>query len=615
MKKRLVRILAASGLFAAGLLLPDDRWISIAAFVLAWLIVGADVVLEAIGNIFRGNIFDENFLMALATVGAFAIGEYPEAAAVMLFYQVGELFQSYAVDKSRRSIASLMNIRPDYANRRRGEQIEKVDPAEVALGELILVRPGEKIPLDGVVVEGRSALDTAALTGESLPRDVEVGDTVLSGCVNISGVLTVRVEKEFGESTVSKILDLVENAGSKKSSSEAFISRFAAVYTPAVVVAAALLAVLPPLLLPGQTWGDWIYRALTFLVVSCPCALVISIPLSFFGGLGGASRNGVLIKGGNYLEALAKVEIAVFDKTGTLTQGVFEVGGLYPVGMEPQELLHWAACAENFSSHPISESLRRACSEPVDAGQISDAEEIAGQGVRADVGGRLVLAGNLRLMEENGISAFQGEIRGTAVHVAVDGVYAGYIEIADRVKPDAADAIRRLKAAGVRKTVILTGDNRKTGEAVAAQLGIDRVYGGLLPGDKVDRLEQLLAEKSEKGTLIFAGDGINDAPVLARADVGIAMGGLGSDAAIEAADVVIMTDEPSKIADAVQIARRTLRIVNQNIVFALAVKLGVLILGAFGMATMWEAVFADVGVSVLAILNALRTLRGSADRG
>jgi Cd2+/Zn2+-exporting ATPase len=548
--------------------------------------------------------------MCIATIGAFAIGEYPEGVAVMLFYQIGEAFQSYAVNKSRKSISSLMDIRPDFANLKRGDEVEQVSPEEVKIDDLILVRPGEKVPLDGVVIEGRSTLDTSALTGESVPREVEEGDGVLSGCINISGVLTMRVEKEFGESTVSKILDLVENASSKKSNSENFITRFAAVYTPIVVIAAALLAAVPPLIIPGAVFSDWLYRALTFLVVSCPCALVISIPLSFFGGIGGSSRAGVLIKGSNYLEALARTETVVFDKTGTLTKGVFEVESVNPVAIDKEELLQLAAYAESHSSHPISLSLKRAYGEDIDASRFKDVEELPGHGIRASVDGRMVLAGNLKLMQKENIAyPVQDAGAGTVVHVAVDGAYAGYIVIADRVKEDSAQAIGLLKASGIRNIVMLTGDNKRAAQKVAQELGIDTFFSELLPGDKVDRVETLLSEKSPKGALVFVGDGINDAPVLARADIGIAMGGLGSDAAIEAADVVIMTDEPSKIAAAIRISKKTLRIANQNTIFAISVKVGVLLLSAVGFASMWGAVFADVGVSVIAILNAMRALK------
>jgi Cd2+/Zn2+-exporting ATPase len=611
MNKRLGRILISGAILLAAVLIKTDIvWLSPALFILSYIIIGYDVLWKAVRNLFHGKLFDENFLMSLATVGAFFTGEFPEAVGVMLFYQVGELFQSYAVNKSRRSIAELMDIRPDYANIQRDGGLVRVDPDEVKVGDSIVVTPGERVPLDGVVLEGSSTLDTSALTGESVPRTIGTGGEVLSGCINLSGVLTVRVTKEYGESTVSKILDLVENAAAKKSQSENFISKFARVYTPAVVIAAVLLAVIPPLVIPGALFQDWIYRALTFLVVSCPCALVISIPLSFFGGLGGASRSGILIKGSSYLESLAKTEIMVFDKTGTLTRGVFDVQEIRPAGdFSEMELLRLAAYAESFSSHPISLSLKRAYGKAVDSALVSDTQELSGHGVSAMVDGRHVLAGNAKLMADQGLRCAPVDAAGTVVHVAVDGVYAGYILIADQTKADSARAIRDLKAVGVRRTVMLTGDNAATARAVAAQLGLDEAYAELLPAGKVEKVEALLSEKSPRGKLAFAGDGINDAPVLARADIGIAMGALGSDAAIEAADVVIMTDEPSKIASAIQISKKTLNIARQNIVFALAVKLAVLVLSAFGVSTMWEAVFADVGVAVIAILNALRALR------
>jgi len=610
-KKRLARILTGGVVFLAGVLLPFPHpAIELAVFLAAYLIAGGDVLWKAVRNISHGQVFDENFLMTVASIGAFLIGEYPEGVAVILFYQVGELFQSCAVEKSRASIASLMDIRPDYANVLREGRLEKVDPDEVEVGETIVIKPGEKVPLDAQVLEGSSLLDTAALTGESVPREATVGGGLLSGCINLTGLLTAQVTKEFGESTVSKILDLVENASSRKSSSENFITKFARYYTPAVVVLAALLAVLPPLILPGAAFSDWLYRALTFLVISCPCALVISVPLSFFGGIGAASRNGILIKGSNYLEALARAEIVVFDKTGTLTQGVFRVQELHPEGLAPEELLELTAYAESASNHPISLSLKEAYGREIDASRITGAEEVAGHGVIATVDGRQVAAGNQKMLSRFSLPAVDtGGAAGTLVHVIVDGVYRGYIVIADQVKPDAAQAIRSLKEGQVKLTVMLTGDARAIGESVARQLGLDRAYTELLPGDKVEQVEKLFQEKSEKGKLVFVGDGINDAPVLARADLGVAMGGLGSDAAIEAADIVIMTDEPSKLSTAIKISRKTLRIVQENIVFALGVKFLVLLLGAIGKATMWAAVFADVGVSVLAILNAIRILR------
>lgn len=610
MKNIKIRISISGALFLAGVLLPEGQWPRLAALMASYAIIGYDILWRAIRNILRGQVFDENFLMSIATVGAIAIGEYPEGVAVMLFYQVGEAFQSYAVAKSRRSIASLMDIRPDYANLVRGDVVEKVNPEDVRIGETILVRPGEKIPLDGVVLEGRSTLNTSALTGESLPRDAAPGDSVLSGCININGVLAMRVEKEFGESTVSKILNLVENAAGKKSNTESFITRFAAVYTPIVVISAALLAGIPPLVIPGASFADWLYRALTFLVVSCPCALVISIPLSFFGGIGGASRAGVLVKGGNYLEALARTGTVVFDKTGTLTKGVFEVDQIVPEQLQAEELLELAAYAESHSTHPISLSLQRAYKGSIDLSRVTDVEEIPGHGITARVDGRAVFAGNPKLMQRENIAyANTDDAAGTVVHVAVDRAYAGYIVIADHVKEDSAPAIRQLRAVGVHNVVMLTGDNQRVARKVAEELGIEGVYAELLPGDKVDRVEALLNEKRRQETLVFVGDGINDAPVLARADVGVAMGGVGSDAAIEAADVVIMTDEPSKIAAAIRISRKTLGIANQNIIFAIGVKVGVLLLSAVGLASMWSAVFADVGVSVLAILNAMRALK------
>lgn len=611
-KKNLIRIAVALVLFLAAWLSPLTGWWQLGAFLVPYFIVGWDVLWRALRNIAHGQIFDENFLMAVATIGALAIGEYPEGVAVMLFYQVGEWFQSYAVGRSRRSIASLMDIRPDIANVERDGQLQEVDPDEVAIGEVIVVKPGEKVPLDGVVLEGRSSLDTAALTGESLPREVVPGDDVVSGCVNQSGLLRVQVTKRFGESTVSKILDLVENASSKKAPAENFITKFARYYTPCVVIGAVLLAVLPPLLTgwnDWSVWSEWIHRALIFLVISCPCALVISVPLSFFGGIGSASRCGILVKGSNYLEALAATDVVVFDKTGTLTQGVFNVTAIHPDHVSEGQLLELAALAESYSEHPISRSLREAYGKEVDTSRITSNEELAGRGVRAVIDGKTVCVGNNKLMDDIGIAWHPCHRVGTTVHVSVDGAYAGHIVISDEVKPDAKEAIAALKELGVRKTVMLTGDAKAVGESVAADLGLDAVYTQLLPGDKVDRMEDLLKERVGKGKLAFVGDGMNDAPVLSRADVGIAMGGMGSDAAIEAADIVLMDDKPSKIASAIRIARRTHRIVNQNIVFALAVKALVLLLGALGVANMWEAVFADVGVSVIAILNAMRALK------
>lgn len=611
-KKALYRIIAGAILFIAAEILEKTGILTgiwtLFPFLAAFAAVGGDVVTKAFKNVLRGQVFDENFLMSIATIGAFFTGEYGEGVAVMLFYQVGELFQSYAVAKSRRSISDLMNIRPDYANVERDGELVSADPEDVAIGEEILVKAGEKIPLDGVIIEGSSMLDTSALTGEAVPREVESGMEVLSGCVNMNGLLRIRVTKPFGESTVAKILDLVENASSKKSKSENFITKFARYYTPFVVISALLLAVIPPLL-TGGNFAEWIHRALIFLVISCPCALVISVPLSFFGGIGGASRDGILVKGSNYLEALAQAEIIVFDKTGTLTKGSFSVVEIQPQGREKEELLELAAFAEAYSNHPISLSLQEAYGREIDRAQVEQAEELSGHGVKAVVRGKTVYAGNEKLMKQQGIAFQIPSEAGTVVHVAVDGSYAGYIRIADEVKPDAKKAIESLKACRVKKTVMLTGDNRDIAESVANKLGVDRVYAELLPGDKVDKVEELFKEVSPKGKLVFAGDGMNDAPVLSRADIGIAMGALGSDAAIEAADVVIMTDEPSKIASAIRISRRTLGIVKQNIVFALGVKAFFLILGAFGLANMWEAVFADVGVSVIAILNAMRALQ------
>lgn len=609
MTKRLWRIIIGAAVLATAVLLSlNNEWLQIALFIISYIIVGGDVVKRAVKNIFKGQVFDENFLMSIATIGAFFIGEYPEGVAVMLFYQVGELFQSYAVGKSRKSIASLMDIRPDYANVKKGDELVKVDPDEVQIGDIIVIKAGEKIPLDGKVIEGSSMIDTSALTGESVPREVEVGSDILSGCININGVITAEVTKEFGESTVSKILDLVENASSKKSNSEQFITKFARYYTPVVVIIAVFLAIIPPLVIDGATFSDWIYRALAFLVVSCPCALVISIPLSFFGGIGGASKKGVLVKGSNYLEALAETEIVVFDKTGTLTKGVFNVQEIHPEGVSKEELLEITAHAESYSNHPISLSLKRAYSKEIDNGRISDVEEISGHGVIATVDGKKVMAGNIKLMKMMDIPYFKGELIGTIVHVAVNNKYIGYIVIADEVKEDSAQAIKELKAANIKQTVMLTGDNKSIGSKVAKELGLDKVYAELLPADKVEKLEELFSQKSKKGKLAFVGDGINDAPVLARADIGIAMGGLGSDAAIEAADVVIMTDEPSKIATTMKISKKTLKIAHQNIVFAIGIKIIVLILSAFGITTMWAAIFADVGVTIIAVLNAFRAL-------
>lgn len=607
-KRMLFRVLASAVLFAVALLLPTEGWLRLFTFLIPYAVIAWDVLWRAVRNIAHGQVFDENFLMSLATVGALATGEYPEAVFVMLFYQVGELFQSYAVEQSRKSITSLMDIRPDYANIEVDGQLRQVDPEDVAVGDTIVIKAGERIPLDGVVLEGTSNVDTAALTGESLPREAQPGDDVISGCVNLSGLLRVRVTKAFEESTVAKILDLVENSSSKKAKAENFITKFARYYTPAVVLAAVALALLPPLFTSIQ-WVDSIQRALNFLVVSCPCALVISVPLSFFGGIGGASKNGILVKGGNYLEVLAKTELVVFDKTGTLTRGVFNVTAIHPDHCGEAQLLELAALAESYSDHPISRSLKEAYGKELDASRVSNVEELSGRGVRATVDGRQICAGNDKLMEDIGVSWHPCHRVGTTVHVASDGVYLGHIVISDEVKPDAKEAITALKACGVRRTVMLTGDAKAVGESVAQELGLDEVHTQLLPADKVTRVEALLGEVSPKGALAFVGDGINDAPVLSRADIGIAMGGLGSDAAIEAADIVLMDDKPSKLADAIRIARRTLAIVRQNIVFALAVKFLVLALSAAGAANMWEAVFADVGVSVIAILNAMRALK------
>ena len=613
-KRMLRRIILAAVLLILFSLLPVEGWLRFALFMIPYFLIGYDILWDAVKGIKNLQPFDENFLMAVATVGAIALGDYKEGVAVMLFYQIGELFQSYAVGRSRRSISQLMDIRPDYANIE-GEngQLEKVDPDEVPLGSIIVVQPGEKVPIDGVIEEGESTLDTAALTGESVPRDAAPGDEVISGCINLTGVLRVRTTREFGESTVSKILELVENASSRKSRSENFISRFARVYTPAVCFSALALAVLPPLVrivmgIPAE-WGDWVYRALTFLVISCPCALVISIPLSFFAGIGGASSAGVLIKGSNYMETLAQVKTVAFDKTGTMTQGVFEVSGIHHSSMEETELLEYAALAESYSSHPISQSLRRAWGGEPDKNRVSDVTELSGKGLTAKVDGKTVAVGNAKLMELLGVEYKECHSVGTVVHVAIDGAYAGHILIADMLKPTAKSAVAAMKAAGVKKTVMLTGDAHAVAAQTAGELGADEFYAELLPGDKVDRVEKLLAENQGKEKLAFVGDGINDAPVLSRADVGIAMGALGSDAAIEAADVVLMDDDPMKIAKAINIAKKCIRIVYENIVFAIAVKLACLVLGALGITNMWAAIFADVGVMVIAVLNAIRALR------
>ena len=618
-KKMLIRILAAAAMMAVLAFIPAEGVLRFALYMVPYLTVGYDILWKALKGIKNRQVFDENFLMAVATVGAVLLaiyegsGDYTEAIAVMLFYQVGEWFQSYAVGKSRRNISELMDIRPDYANIEADGKLQKVDPDEVEPGSVIVVQPGEKVPIDGVVIEGTSTLNTSALTGESLPREAKVGDEVVSGCINMSGLLKIRTTKEFGESTVSKILDLVENAASRKSRSEDFISKFARVYTPAVCLSALALAILPPvvrMLFMGLTadWGSWIYRALTFLVISCPCALVISIPLSFFAGIGGASKAGVLVKGSNYLETLSKTRIVVFDKTGTLTQGNFEVSGIHHSEIENEKILEYAALAESASSHPISKSLQRAYGKEIDRTRVSDIREIPGGGVIAKVDGQEVAAGNDKLMNQLGVSFIPCHSVGTIIHMAVDGRYMGHIVISDVVKPNAKPAVQALKSAGIRQTVMLTGDAKKVAENVAASLGIDRVYSELLPGDKVEKVEELLRNKSERDKLAFVGDGINDAPVLSRADIGIAMGAMGSDAAIEAADVVLMDDDPMQIAKAIKISRKCLRIVYENIVFAIGVKLVCLVLGALGFANMWLAIFADVGVMILAVLNAIRAL-------
>ena len=609
MRKSLIQIIISAILFAIGLLVPfSNEWITKGIYIVAYLIVGLEIVIKAIKNIFKGEVFDEHFLMAVATIGAFAIGEFPEAVAVMLFYQIGELFQDYAVDKSKESITNLMDIRPDVAVVKRNGKLETVKPETVKIGEEIVVKPGEKIPLDGTIIDGSSMLDTSALTGESVPRSAKIGEKVLSGCINQSGVLTIKVEKEFGESTVSKILDLVENASNKKSKSENFITKFAKIYTPTVVGIAVLLAIIPPFLLNWGSFSEWLERALTFLVVSCPCALVISIPLGFFGGIGGASRKGVLIKGSNYLELLSKTDIFVFDKTGTLTEGVFEVQKINPVDISEEELLKIAAYAESYSNHPISASIKKAYQKEINQEIIEKTEEISGKGIISQIENKTVVIGNNKIMQEKGIEYKECNDIGTILYVAINNKFAGSIVIADKIKEDAKQTIQGLKRNTVSKTVMLTGDKKEIAEKVAKQIEIDEVYTDLLPDQKVEKVEELMKQKTEKGKLAFVGDGINDAPVLAISDIGIAMGGLGSDAAIEAADIVIMNDKPSKILEAIKISNKTMRIVKQNIIFAISVKILVLILGACGIATMWEAFFADVGVSFIAILNSLRAL-------
>ena len=608
-KKEIMKLVVGGAMFMVGLIFNFQNWLELTIFIISYIIVGGDVVLKAIRGIARGQVFSEHFLMSIATIGAFFVGQYPEGVAVMLFYLVGELFQDMAVGHSRKSISALMDIRPDYANLKVGDEIRKVSPEEVNIGDIIMVKPGERIPLDGKVIEGNSMVDTAALTGESVPRELEPGNDALSGFINKNGVLTIEVTKDFADSTVSKILDLVQNASSRKAPTEKFITKFARYYTPIVVFGALALAIIPPLVIPGATFSTWIYRALVFLVISCPCALVISIPLGFFGGIGGASKRGILVKGSNYLEALNNVETVVFDKTGTLTKGVFEVVNINSqIDFTNEDLIEYAAFAESHSSHPIALSILKVYNKDVDITKIEDYEEIAGHGILAKVGGKEILAGNSKLMNKENIKYQEVETLGTIVHVAVDKKYAGNIVISDAVKEDSADAIKGLKALGVRNTVMLTGDSKAVGEKIATQLGIDKVYTELLPADKVEKIEALDAKKSHKGKIVFVGDGINDAPVLARADIGMAMGGLGSDAAIEAADIVIMTDEPSKIVTAIKVAKRTRNIVMQNIVFALGIKAIFLVLGAMGVATMWEAVFADVGVAIIAILNAMRVM-------
>ena len=608
----LIRIIIAAVLIVVFSLLPAEGYLRFVLFMIPYLVIGYDILKKAFKGILNKQVFDENFLMAVATVGAILLGDYSEGVAVMLFYQIGELFQSYAVGKSRRNISELMDIRPDYANIEKDGTLEQVDPDEVEIGTIIVVQPGEKVPIDGVITEGTSTLNTSALTGESLPRDAKAGDEVISGCINMTGLLKIRTTKEFGESTVSKILELVENSSSRKSKSENFISKFAKYYTPAVCYGALALAFIPPivLLIMGKPaiWGDWIYRALTFLVISCPCALVISIPLSFFAGIGGASNQGILVKGSNYLETLAQTKYVVFDKTGTMTQGVFEVSGIHHNEMPDEKLLEYAALAECSSSHPISKSLQKAYGKPIDRNRVTDIEEISGNGVIAKVDGISVAAGNTKLMNRLGIAYQDCHHVGTVVHMAIDGKYAGHILISDIIKPHAKEAIAELKKAGISKTVMLTGDSKRVADQVAEELGIQEVYSELLPADKVSRVEELLNQKSEKDKLAFVGDGINDAPVLSRADIGIAMGALGSDAAIEAADIVLMDDDPLKISKAIKIARKCIRIVYENIYFAIGIKVLCLILGALGIANMWVAIFADVGVMILAVLNAIRTL-------
>ena len=609
MKKKLIKIILALILFAFSMVIKfENVWINNILFVISYIIVGFEIIIKALRNIFRGKVFDENFLMTIATIGAFGIGEFPEAVAVMLFYQIGELFQDYAIDKSRKSISDLMDIKPDYANIEKNGNIQKVSPDSVKIGDTIIVKPGERVPLDGVVIEGTSNLDTKALTGESLPRNVKKDDEILSGSINLNSILKIKVTKEYNESTVSRILDLVENASSKKSKSENFITKFAHYYTPIVVFIALILAVIPPIIIKETTFSQWIYRALSFLVVSCPCALVISIPLSFFGGIGGASKIGILIKGSNYIEQLAKTEIIVFDKTGTLTEDVFDVQKIEAIGINKEELLKIIAYAENYSNHPISQSVKRAYNKKIDEKQIKKYEELAGRGIIATIGEHEVVVGNEELMKERKIKFEKTNLIGTILYVAIENKYVGYILISDKTKSDAQDTIKKLKKNNIKQIVMLTGDKKNVGESVAKELGLDKVYTELLPDGKVAKVESLLKEKSQEGKLAFVGDGINDAPVLAISDIGIAMGGLGADSAIEAADIVLMTDEPSKIVSAIDLSKKTMRIVKQNIVFAISIKIIILILSALGLSTMWWAVFADVGVSILAIINALRVL-------
>ncbi|MCB2290104.1 cadmium-translocating P-type ATPase [Clostridium sp. CS001] len=609
-KTKIITFLMGVVLFTIAIIFKFNNLVEFALFFTSYLLIGGEVLLIAIKNILRGQVFDENFLMALATVGAFSIGQFAEGVGVMLFYQVGEFFQDVAVNKSRKSITALMDIRPDYANKKINDEIVKLDPEEVHIGDIIIVKPGEKVPLDGIVIEGKSLIDTAALTGESVPREVKSGDDILAGCINKNGLLTIEVNKEFGQSTLAKILDLVQNASSKKAPTEKFITKFARYYTPIVVISAMILAILPPLLIPGATFSEWIYRALVFLVVSCPCALVISIPLGFFGGIGGASKNGILVKGGNYLEALNNVEVVVFDKTGTLTKGVFKVTEIHEESdISKEELLEYAAHIESYSNHPIAISILKAYDKAVNKEDIRDFEEVAGKGLRANIRGKDVIAGNSKLMDSESISYSKAENVGTIIYIAIDKKYAGSIIISDEIKEDSIHAIESLKSMGVKKIVMLTGDNKDIASNIGKKLGVDEVYSELLPHEKVEKLETLDKQKSPKGKIVFVGDGINDAPVLARADIGIAMGGVGSDAAIEAADIVIMTDEPSKIAEAIKIAKKTKSIVMQNIIFALSVKIVILVLAVFGISTMWEAVFGDVGVALIAVLNSMRAMK------